>query len=251
MRPGLPGLQNAILGVPVDILDPKEVLASASAWLRERETHLVITINSLMILDARKEPELLMPLFEKASLIVPDSYGLLWASRILKCPFPGVYPGVELMLDLCRLSSEKGCAVYLLGGRSGIAEAAARRLKELCPGLSIAGTHSGYFAPGEEATIVEEIRQLRPGVLFVGMGQPKQELWIEKYMRVLETPIAMGVGGSLDVYAGVLRRAPAWLRERGLEWAYRLWQEPSRLPRILRLSRFAAAVIKERLKMKP
>jgi N-acetylglucosaminyldiphosphoundecaprenol N-acetyl-beta-D-mannosaminyltransferase len=232
----------------MDALTRSDILAAAGRWLEGEEPRLIITVNSLMILETRKRPSDLLPLFQKASLIVPDSYGLLWASRFLKRPLPSVTPGIELVLDLCRLCVQSGRPVYLLGGRPGVAFAAGQNLQSLCPGLRVAGGHDGYFKPEEEENIVCEIRGLRPGVLFVGLGQPRQELWIGKYLDRLGTSIAMGVGGSLDVYAGWVRRAPPWLAARGLEWSYRLWQEPGRLPRILQLPRFVAAVVKEKLK---
>jgi N-acetylglucosaminyldiphosphoundecaprenol N-acetyl-beta-D-mannosaminyltransferase len=246
--PGLFRTLVTLLGVPMDALTRPEVLSIAGKWLNDETPHAIVTMGSLMVLDIRKSPQDLAPLFLKASLIVPDSYGLLWASRFLKRPLPDIYPGIELMLDLCRLCAQNNRGVYFLGGQPGVAEKAARRLKDDCPNLNVAGFRDGFFRPEEEIALVEEIRRLKPGALFVGLGQPRQELWIGKYLDRLNVPITMGVGGSFDVYSGSLRRSPAWMSRHGLEWAYRLAQEPFRLPRILRLPGFVAAVVKERLK---
>ncbi len=199
-----------------------------------------------MVLDAKDNRELLT-LLQEAALVVPDSFGIVWASRFLGRPLPDCYPGIELMLDVSRLCAQEGMPVYLLGGRELVAEKAARRLQSLCPGLRVAGCRHGYFSPKEEKALIQEIRLSKPKVLFVGMGCPQQELWIRKHLKALGVPVAVGVGGSMDVYAGEFKRAPRWMRKNGLEWSYRLLQEPLRLPRILRLSRFVTTVLSEKL----
>jgi N-acetylglucosaminyldiphosphoundecaprenol N-acetyl-beta-D-mannosaminyltransferase len=129
--------------------------------------------------------------------------------------------------------------VFLLGGAEGVGEAAAEKLREAVPGLQIAGVQHGYFAPEEEPAIIRRIRDAAPAVLFVAFGIPKQEKWIRAHMAELGVPVCIGVGGSFDVISGRLKRAPQWMRTCGLEWLYRVAQEPWRLPRLKALPKMA------------
>jgi len=234
-----------IFDVPVDLLEPSEVLKTIGSWLQDSHPHHIVTANSLMLLESRRNEKLKM-LLQSASLVVPDSYGLFWGLRHLGYSILDYYPGIELMHDICILCAEKKMRVYLLGGENTIAETSAYQLQNLCPGLLIAGTHPGYFSKENETELINDIRHSQTNVLFVGLGSPKQEFWIQEHFPALSIPVVMGIGGSLDVYAGKLKRAPDWLRKKGLEWAYRLFQEPHRLPRILELPHFACAVIQEK-----
>lgn len=142
-----------------------------------------------------------------------------------------------MMARLCEICGRLNQPIALLGAMPGVAEEAARRLEEHYPGLRVVYHHDGYFSPEEEPAIVAAIREARPAVLFVAMGIPKQEKWIHRHMDELQVPVCMGVGGSLDVIAGRVKRAPAWMQRWGLEWLYRTALEPRRLPRLAALPR--------------
>lgn len=235
-----------ILGVEMEAASREEILTLLGGWFRSSTPRQIITVNSLMLLDAKKDSGL-RELLWRAALLIPDSSGILWAAKFLNRPLPDIYPGVELMLDLCQLCAREKRRICLLGGQESVASQAGRRLQSLCPGLEIMGGWNGYFSEKEEENIIREIRLKKPAVLFVGLGSPRQEFWIDRHLEKLNVPVTMGVGGSLDIYAGRLQRAPEWIRKLGGEWSYRLIQEPSRLPRILRLPRFALAIMAQKL----
>ncbi len=198
-----------------------------------------------MFLAAQNDPEL-RDVIEKASLVVPESWGIGWASRVLRTPLPRFTPGIDLLTALCRLASEESRSVYLLGSKPGVAEQAGRALAALIPDLQISGTRDGYFTSEEEPIVLESIRQAAPSFLFVGMNIPHQETWIARHLLALKVPVVMGVGGSFDVLSGRLKRAPAWMRRLGVEWIYRTFQEPWRWRRIAQLPVFMWKVLMEK-----
>jgi len=198
-----------------------------------------------MLLHAQEDSEL-RRILDDAALVVPESSGILWASRIMNNPLKQFTPGIDLMLATCRIAAEGGHPAFLLGSAPGVAERAGQVLQKRYPGLRLAGTHHGYFKGSEEIFVLERVRAARPAVLFVGMGMPAQEKWIAKHLQSLQVPVVMGVGGSLDVLSGRLRRAPRLMRRAGMEWLYRLAQEPWRWRRIAQLPVFAWKVLKEK-----
>jgi len=176
-----------------------------------------------------------------ASLIIPDGIGVVKASRILGTPLKMKVAGVELGKEVLRFAAEDGLGVYFLGGKPGVAELAAERLKEEFPGLSVCGTHDGYFAKsGEESdAVTSAVRESDAKILFVCLGAPAQEKWIhENRDKMPDVQILLGLGGSLDVYAGTVKRAPKLFVSLGLEWFYRLLREPKRIGRMMRLPKF-------------
>ncbi len=169
---------------------------------------------------------------ERAAFIVADGAPLVWASRRLGTPLPERVAGSDLIYHLCEAAAKSGLRVFLLGGVEGAADEAARRLAERYPGLQVVGTecppHRGMTAD-EEASLLERIRQARPDMLFVAFGQPKGERWIMQHLDALGVPVSVQVGASLEFAAGRIRRAPRWMQQSGLEWAFRLSLEPRRL----------------------
>lgn len=196
-----------------------------------------------MLLAAEKDPEL-CAILESAALVVPESWGVCWAARRLGSPLRGFIPGIDLMALLCQMAVNERGSVFLLGGEPGVADQAARTLVLRFPGLSIAGTHHGFFSSATESAVLQRIRAAEPTFLFVGMSMPRQEKWIHRHVAELNVRVAMGVGGSFDVLSGRLRRAPPWMRRRGIEWAYRLTQEPWRWRRIAQLPVFMWKVLR-------
>jgi N-acetylglucosaminyldiphosphoundecaprenol N-acetyl-beta-D-mannosaminyltransferase len=157
---------------------------------------------------------------------------LVWLSRLKGEPLVERVAGVELVMQSCRVGAELGSKVFLLGAAPGVAQAAAKRIEEAYPGIEIVGTLSppmGALTPQEDQNIIDLIRRVAPDFLFVALGAPRQDLWIHQHLSELQVPVAMGVGCVLDLLAGNVRRAPLWMQRSGLEWAYRLVQEPGRL----------------------
>lgn len=171
--------------------------------------------------------------YRSAWLCLADGVSVLWAARLLRSPLPEKVSGSDLFPAVCKAAAGTGIGIFLMGGRPGAAETAARVLQERYPGLEIAGTYCpplGFEHDAvESARAVEAIRSAAPGVLFVGLGAPKQELWMYRNRHQIGVPVSIGVGVSFEFVAGMVRRAPKWMRRSGLEWFYRLVSEPRRL----------------------
>jgi N-acetylglucosaminyldiphosphoundecaprenol N-acetyl-beta-D-mannosaminyltransferase len=234
-----------ILGSRIDYLTCDEALKQIEVFLRSAVPHHVITGNTLMLLAAQEDPAL-RRILDEAALVVPESSGILWASRMMNAPLREFTPGIDLMMAICRMAAERGHPAFFLGGAPGVAEAAGHLLQNRFPFFELAGTHHGYFKPDEEPAILEKIRKAKPTLLFVGMGMPVQEKWIAAHLQSMGVPVVMGVGGSFDVLSGKLRRAPPLMRRAGIEWLYRLTQEPWRWRRIAQLPMFAWKVLKDK-----
>jgi len=233
-----------ILGSRVDQVSFSAALECIESFLKSSSSHHVVTANTLMCLSAEQDLEL-RAIIDRASLVVPESWGIGWASRRLGHTLPRFTPGIDLLNALCQWAVEDRRSVYLLGAKPGVAEQAAAALKYRFEGLKIAGTHHGYFRAAEETDILAAIRQASPTFLFVGMTVPGQEKWIARHLKELQVPVVMGVGGSFDVLSGRLRRAPSWMRKAGMEWMYRLIQEPWRWRRIAQLPIFAWKIMRQ------
>lgn len=233
-----------ILGSPVDSLTMEQTEERAAEFINNGRTHRVITLNPEFLYRAVLEDSSLMKLINKADLVTADGEGIVWAGRIAGTPFPERVTGIDLMLRLVRRAAQEGWSIYLLGASPGVAEEAAENLRRQYPGLKVAGTHHGYFKPHEEAEVVEKIKQAAPQLLFVALGAPAQEKWIDRNIDCIGGVTAMGVGGSFDVIAGRVTRAPRWMQRLKVEWLGRLISEPSRWRRMLVLPKFAWLVFK-------
>jgi len=234
-----------LLAVPVDPLTMDEVLERIETFIRSRHPHHIFTADSSGIMRARAEPELL-DIVRHADLVTPDGAGVLLATRMKGMRLPERVSGVDLVDRISALAAREGFHIYLLGASEMVVQAAAGVLASRYPGLIIAGIHHGYFKTEEEPRIVRDIATARPDVLFVALGLSKQELFIHRNFTALGVPVMIGVGGSFDVISGQLKRAPVWMQRSGLEWLYRLLQQPSRLPRLAVLPKFMLAAWKSR-----
>ncbi len=243
-RPGEERAEIDVLDVPVDRITMNEVLARIGEFVASRTPHLIVTSDSLAILRARRDREY-HDLVQGADLVLADGAGVVLVARMTGQALSERVTGVDLTEALCRRAAEAGWRVFLLGGAPGVADEAARRLRERHPQLVIAGTHHGYFPPGDDDTVAAVVGAARPEVLFVALGSPRQEKWIRRHQDAIGVPVAMGVGGTLDVLAGRLRRAPAWMQRAGLEWLFRTVQEPARLRRVLALPWFLLLGVRE------
>ncbi len=233
-----------LLGIPVHLVTPEETLQRMEAFVEDGRPHHVVTVNPEFIMAARCNAEFHRVL-NAAHLALPDGIGVVWACRLMGYPLRQRVTGVDTVQAVARLAARRGWSLFLLGAAPGVAEQAAEVLRQANPGLCIAGTYAGSPAPAEEDHIVGMIRAASPHFLFVAYGAPQQDLWIARNLARLGVPVAMGVGGTFDFLAGRARRAPAWMQRAGLEWLYRLIQEPRRWRRMLALPRFALCVLWE------
>lgn len=235
----------SILGVHFHAVTMREAVDAAMARLRSRQQGYVVTPNPEIIEVCRKDPEL-MGIVNRASLVLPDGIGIVYAARILKQPIPGKVAGIEFAENLLRIMAKEGMSLYLLGAKPGVAEKAKENLCRKYPGLVLAGCHDGYFKTDREA--IDAVNAVNGvDVIFVCLGAPKQEKFIARHMEEIHATLFCGLGGSLDVFAGVSQRAPDIFIKLGLEWFYRLLKEPSRIGRMMVLPKFLLIVIARRL----
>ncbi|MEN9259452.1 MAG: WecB/TagA/CpsF family glycosyltransferase [Thermostichus sp. HHBFW_bins_43] len=234
----------SILGVNLHIALPEASLERYTAWLEERLTAgqgvQVVTCNPEMVMLAHQNEQFAQVL-QTAELVIPDGAGVVWALRRHRIPVRRV-PGIELAESLIQLSAQRGWRLALVGGKPAVNQAACQHWQAQFPRLSLWGYH-GYFSVQQEAEILQALQEFQPQVVLVGLGSPRQELWIRARRGLLPQAIWIGVGGSLDIWAGEKERAPRWWRDHHLEWLYRLYQEPWRWRRMLALPRFAWRVL--------
>lgn len=227
----------------IDELNMEAVLKKIEAWLMTASnSHLIVTPNSEMIVLAEEDSDL-KKILNNADLTVADGVGVLLAARLMGQSLPERVTGIDLTKELLAVVAEKGYSVYFLGAQPGTAQRAKQRLKEKYSQLRVLGTHHGYLDRQSEAQVIEEINSLQPDLLLVGMGTPLQEKWLAKHLPDLQIKVAIGVGGSFDILAGDKKRAPLWVQRLGLEWFYRLCQEPQRLFRLRALPKFVFLVL--------
>lgn len=234
-----------LLGAGIDNLNMQETVHKIAAFIKSGgRPRQVVTLNPEYLYRAQDQPKL-MNLVNEADLVTPDGAGIVWACKMAGTPVPERVTGIDLMLNLMPLAEKEGWGIFLLGAAPGVADEAAENLRKQYPALRIVGTRHGYFKADEDREIVEQIKAARPQLLFVALGMPKQEQWIRKYKDEMQVPVAMGVGGSLDVIAGRVERVSPLLQRLQLEWLGRLIKEPHRWRRQLVLPKFAGLVLKK------
>ena len=239
-----------ILGVPVVPYTMDEAVAKLTGETLAKKRNFVVTANAEIIMMAQEDSEYKGLLSETADLVLPDGAGTVWAGNYLGYRIPERVAGYDLYLRLLEEAAKKNIAVYFFGGKPGIAEAAAAEGKRRWPGLTVAGCRNGYFSAEEEAVIIENINRSGAAMLFAALGAPKQEKWLAKFREQLKPELLMGIGGSFDVLAGKVQRAPKWMQDARLEWLFRLLKQPSRFGRMLALPKFVFAVRREKEKKK-
>lgn len=241
------GERIRILGVPVDAVGLEEAVERIVAWCERPgpRMRVVLTPNPEMIMAAQADAHLRTWL-ERADLLTPDGVGVLWAARRLGYLLPERVAGIDLLERLLAEAASRGLRLFLLGGAPQVAELAQRAIERRHPGLRVAGTYHGYFAPDEESYVLDHVRALRPHLLVTGMGMGRDPRWLVAHREETGAAVGLGVGGALDVLAGLKPRAPAWMIRARLEWLYRLAREPSRWRRQLALPRFVVAVERQR-----
>lgn len=219
-----------VLGCAVDAVTLQGAVARAEAAIARRETCQHVAVNAAKLVRYQRDPSLRQAL-DGCELATADGQAVVWAARILGQPLPERVTGIDLMDALLEVSAHKGYRVYLLGARASVLERAEAAIRTRFPRVEIAGRHHGYFGADEEERLVADIAAARPDILFVALETPAKELFLARHRGRLGIPFVMGVGGAFDVLAGVRRRAPRAMRRLGLEWLYRLAQDPRRLAR--------------------
>lgn len=241
--------QIKILNVNVDCVNLDEAMQKVEEFVLEQKPHHIVTANPEIIYASNYNPELL-GIVNHAALVTADGTGVVWASGQLGRHLQERVTGIDLVYKICEKAPQKGWKLFILGSAPGVADAAADNIRKMYPGVEIVGTQHGYFKPEEEPEIVEMIKKSTPDVLFVALGAPKQEFWISKYMDELQVPVMLGIGGSMDVLSGNVKRAPEIWQKMNLEWLYRLLSQPSRWKRMLNLPKFAVEVLKQKRRKK-
>lgn len=217
-----------LLGCPVDLLSPRELLADIEKVLRNNQHMRLEGLNVAKLVDARQEPDLMQAL-RQAERVHIDGAGIYLGLKWLRPSPPARRAGIDLLGDLCALAVRLEAPIYLLGAKPDAVHGTARRLTAQYPGLRIAGIRDGYFKSEEEPAIVEAIRTSGAKLLFIGISSPKKEIFLHQHWPQLGVNLGMGVGGSFDVLSGQLPRAPRWMQRFGMEWCFRMLIEPRRL----------------------
>lgn len=220
--------QAVVLGAPISLVTQEQVIQRAMESINNRHSLRLADINTAKLVELQENPPLRQSLFH-ADLCIADGMGVVWAARGLGVSVPQRITGIDTMHALLKACSSQGARPYLLGARADVVEEAVRMLQHTYPRLRLAGWHHGYFTDEQEPEIFDLLRDSKPDCLIVALPTPRQDLFLSRAQASLEIPFLMGVGGSFDVLAGRLRRAPAWLQRAGCEWLFRLIQEPKRL----------------------
>ena len=236
-----------ILGVLIDKVNANKSLDIIKGFIEGSETKAVFTPNSEIIMNAKNDPEL-KSILNSSDLNLGDGIGVVLASRILGRSLPERVTGTDTMMNLFKIGADGAISYYLFGAASGVADLAVEKLKEMYPKINIVGTHNGFFSEEDEKKIIQDINKLSPDILFVGLGAPMQEKWIYKNKAKINVKVCMGIGGSIDIAAGIVKRAPKIFQKLGLEWFHRFAKRPIyRFKRMLKLPQFGLTVLWEAL----
>ena len=239
-----------IFGVKVHNTTLDEATRTVESYLKGERLNLIYTPNTEIVMAA-KEDKKLRDLLNQGNLITADGIGLIYGSKMKKKPLKERVTGFDLSINLLKIADENKYSLYLLGGKDGVAKSAATNIQKNYPNIKIAGYHHGYFKGShtgdkehlDEIKIVDEINSLNPDIIFVGLGFPKQEIWIDSNKNKIKARIIIGNGGVMDILSGNAKRAPDIYQKLGLEWLYRLIKEPSRIKRQMVLPKFMLTVL--------
>lgn len=221
-----------MFGIQIDAVTVAGAIDALRQMIEAGRPHLAFNVNVDICMQTLRDPDL-RAILRSADLVLVDGTPMLWASRLLQSPLPARVSGSDFLPAFCAVAARSGYRVFLLGARPGVADQAKRALVEMYPGLRVVGTYAPPLGferdPSQNADTIDRVRTASPDVLFVALGAPKEQRWLNRHRAALNVPVAMGIGSSLDYLAGRLRRAPLWMQRTGLEWLYRLNQEPGRL----------------------
>ena len=233
-----------LLGVPIDPLTEAEAVDWVDRAILEGRPRLVISVNPERIMHAERDPAF-GALLRGADLALADGAGVVWAARRLGHPLPERVAGVDFVRALAARGAARGWRFFLLGGAPGVAESAGRALREAYPGFILAGTDAGSPHPASDAATIEAVRSSGAQLLLLAYGAGAEEAWLARNLHASGAIVGMGVGGAFDFISGRARRAPPWMRKRGLEWLHRLSRQPWRWRRMIALPRFVIRVMRE------
>lgn len=231
-----------ILGVKVDAVTMAQAVERVEKLIAAQKNSIVATVNAEMLLRATQDDDF-KKILNSAELVVPDGAGAVWAARHLGYEMPERVAGFDLVQELMKIAPAKGYKFFLFGASPGIADKAQIKAQELYPRIEIVGTRNGYFTAADEPEIISQIKNSKPDILLAALGVPKQEKWLAAHKDELNIPVSIGVGGTFDVMAGVVKRAPLWMQRAKLEWLYRAMSQPSRAGRLVALPKFVWKVI--------
>ena len=239
-----------IFGIKVDNITLEEASEIVENYLVEDGLKTISTPNTEIVMIA-KEDEYLQEIINSSDLVIPDGIGLIYGSRIRKRPLKERVTGFDLSIKLLEIANRKGYSLFLLGGKEGVAKRASENIKNKYPNIKLAGYHHGFFKGShigykdheEELNIIDMINESKPDIIFVGLGFPRQEIWIWENKNRIHGKVIIGNGGTMDILAGDLKRAPEIFQRLGLEWFYRLIKEPKRIKRQIALPKFILYVL--------
>ncbi len=237
-----------VLGVAVDRVDLSGALDILDGAVNQKEPCMVVTANPEIVMLAKDDPNY-AEILRKAGMVTADGIGLVLAAKINGTPVRGRVPGIDLVQGLFKLAERTGYTFYFLGAKQEVVTQAVANVREKYPGINIVGFHNGYFRDCE-GQVLADIKAKKPQILLAALGMGFQESWINKHQANLGVPLAVGVGGSFDVFAGAAKRAPLWMQKAGIEWLYRLLKQPSRIGRMLVLPKFLIIVLLRRIGIK-
>ena len=240
----------SIFGVDIFNIDFKEATEIVKGFLKEDKMHKIFTPNTEIVMDAKKDDNI-RNIINSGDLVIADGIGLIYGSKMRKKPLKERVTGFDISMELINIANEEGYSLYLLGAKPGVAEKAAENLKKDYPNLNLVGYHDGYFKgthlgiknhPEEEA-VIEELNNLKPDIIFLGLGFPKQEIWINENADKLNSKLIIGNGGVIDILSGEMKRAPEIFIKLNLEWFYRLITNPSRIKRQMAIPKFLISIL--------
>ena len=217
-----------LFGCLIDNYSMTETLDRIDDFIASGQPHQHVVVNVDKVVKAARDPEL-RQIINQCALINVDGMPVVWASRLLGTPLKERVAGVDLFESIMQRAASSGWRVFLLGAREEIVTTISALYQQRYPGLVVAGHRNGYWSADEEAGVAEEIRAARADVLFVAISSPKKEIFLDRWQQHMRVPFAMGVGGTFDVAAGKVKRAPLWMQRSGFEWFYRFLQEPRRM----------------------
>lgn len=230
-----------ILGVEIDAVTMAQAVKKIENLIAEKKSSIVATANAEMLMMSTHDEEL-KKILNEAALVVPDGAGTVWAAHHLGFEMPERVAGADLVQEIMKIAPSRNIKFFLFGSAPGVADKAKLKAEELYPGIKIVGTRNGYFSAQDEPKILAQIKNSQPDILLAALGVPKQEKWLSAHKDELKIPVSIGVGGTLDVMAGVVKRAPLWMQKAKLEWLYRAMLQPSRAGRLTALPKFVLKV---------
>lgn len=236
-----------LFGLQVDNLSMEETLARIDGFIASRRVHHHVVINVDKIVKAHRDPQL-REIINACDLVNVDGQPVLWAARMLGKPLKERVAGIDLMQQLIKHAAAKGHRLYFLGAKEDVASKVVETVRAYHPKAIVAGWRNGYWNESEETDVAEAIAAARPDILFVAISSPKKEVFLARWKTKIQAPFVMGVGGSFDVVAGMVKRAPVWMQRCGLEWLFRLLQEPRRMWRryLVEDMRFFGILLREK-----